>query len=256
VEGIVGALRQGAKNAAERVNLDVHRRDLAHPARRMAAMRVRGIDAVLDVGANHGQYVEWLRRSGYHGAILSFEPIPHVFRSLQLRCGADVSWRGVQAAVGAQSGRLTLNVSEDSVTSSFLAARSELTSRIPSARAVDVVEVDVTTVDKVMSSPALAGRRVMLKIDVQGFEHAVLDGASESLGEIELVEIEMGLTTLYEGGSTIYDLLPRLRGENFGIISLDAGYVDKETGQVLDLDMLLGRVPSQASDRAIPGVHE
>ena len=40
----------------------------------------QAIDAVIDVGANTGQYATRLRAAGWAGPILSFEPIPEVHR--------------------------------------------------------------------------------------------------------------------------------------------------------------------------------
>lgn len=90
----------------------------------------------------------------------------------------------------------------------------------------------------------------MLKVDVQGFEHSVLDGARESLQDISLIEIEMGLTKLYENGSSVHDLLPRLKAMGYDVILLESGFVDAATGQVLDIDMLMGRalIPNAAGE--------
>lgn len=99
-------LKRLAKSIASRSNLEIHRWDLAHPARRVAAMQARGFDLVLDVGANAGQYVSWLRASGYTGMVLSFEPIPEVYERMCSSRSGDASWRGYQAAVGAETGQL------------------------------------------------------------------------------------------------------------------------------------------------------
>lgn len=233
--------RQLAKRGAQAANLDVHRLDLAHPARRAAAMRAQGVDVVLDVGANCGQYVRWLRQSGYSGRIVSFEPIPEMFEAMERALAADVGWIGVQAAVGAVAGHVALNVSGDTVTSSILTPRQSLTSRIQSAEPERTTEVEVVTIDGVWPDHVGEKSSVLLKVDVQGFEHSVLDGALRSLPHVALLEIEMGLTQLYEGGSTLYDLLPRVHALGFEIVSLDCGYVDASSGQVLDIDMLLAR---------------
>jgi FkbM family methyltransferase len=236
-----GSVKAGVKRLAASMNLDVHRRDLSHPARRAAAMSHAGIDTLLDVGANRGQYTDALRRFGFAGRILSFEPIPEVYEDLRRAHAGDPGWSGWPSAVGAEPGVLALNVSADSVTSSFLRADEDLLTAIPAARSVETVEVPVTTVDRVMADEVPDAARVMLKVDVQGFEHAVLDGARESMPRLRLVEIEMGLAHLYQEGSSIHDLLPRLHADGFEVISIDSGFVDPVTGQVLDIDMLLGR---------------
>ena len=220
--------------------MDVHRRDLAHPARRQKAMQHRGITHAFDIGANAGQYGGWLRASGFSGYIVSLEPLPDAHERLADAAAGDPKWSTIQAAAGAATGQATINRANDSVTSSMLDPTNELTSRIPSAEIAERLEVEVTTVDAVWRQHG-APTASLLKIDVQGFEHQVLDGAVEAMQSVSLVEIEMGLTGLYDGGSSIYDLLPRLRDAGFSVISIDSGYVDRNTGQVLDIDMLVGR---------------
>ena len=55
-------------------------------------LRQQAIDAVIDVGANTGQYATRLRAAGWAGPILSFEPIPEVHRQLAEQAAADPDW--------------------------------------------------------------------------------------------------------------------------------------------------------------------
>ena len=230
-----------AKAMAARLNLDVHRRDLTHPARRVAAMRTAGIDCVLDVGANTGQYAAGLREHGYQGRIESFEAIPALVEQLAPAVDADPLWRLQGYAVGRTDGTIPFHVSEDTVTSSALVASEQLLDRISSASIAQTVEVPVHTLASVWTDVVGPTSGVMLKVDVQGFEHAVLDGLGDRINDVALVEIEMGLVGLYEGGASIYDLLPRLHDDGFSVVSIDSGFVDQRTGQVLDIDMLMAR---------------
>lgn len=236
-EKLIGA----AKVAAEALGYEIHRRDLAHPARRVAAMKCRRVDLVLDVGANTGQYVTWLRRAGYDGEVVSFEPIPSAYAELVANQGADSRWRGVEAAVGAAEGRRQLHVAESTVLSSLLPIGANLAAHIPAARTQQTIDVSVIKLDDAWDGLVPSERTVMLKIDTQGFEHPVLDGAAAHLAQISLVEVEMSLLRLYETGSSIHELLPRLRAAGFEVISIESGFVDAATDQVLDVDVLAGR---------------
>ena len=47
------------------------------------------INLVLDVGANIGEFVQKIRRLGYRGLVVSFEPNPEAFAQLTRRWGSD-----------------------------------------------------------------------------------------------------------------------------------------------------------------------
>lgn len=243
-ERLVGAV----KAAAAAMGYEVHRSDLAHPGRRVAAMRARHIDLTLDVGANSGQYVQWLRAAGYHGKIVSFEPIPTVFQAMAASLENDPNWSGRNVALGATRGQAVLHVAQSSVLSSLLEPTGDLRGHIPASETLQEVTVPVFALDDIWAELVPDRSSVMLKIDTQGYEHPVLDGVAKHLSEVSLVEIEMSLVDLYEGGSSIFDVLPRLREAGFGIVSINSsGFVDAGTGQVLDVDVLAGRPVVEAT---------
>jgi hypothetical protein len=123
----------------------------------------------------------------------------------------------------------------------LLEPTEELTSRIAQGCSVHQVDVQVVALDGVWEDVAGASHAPMLKIDTQGYEHAVLDGVQNHLSDFVAIEIEMALVELYRGGSTIHSVLPRLHSAGFEVISIDSGFVDAASGQVLDIDVLLGR---------------
>lgn len=239
-------MRDGTKAVLKRLfasaGYEVHRRDLSHSACRAAAMKRCGIDAVLDVGANAGQYVGWLREYGYSGRVVSIEPIEHVFAEMQRRLASDKNWTGIRAAVGAVEGDLDLLVSESTSLTSALPATPALRAGIPTVTPTARITAPLTTVDVLVEQQNLLSAPLLLKLDVQGFEHAVLDGAEATLGRLAMIEVEMALVPLYESGSTIHDLLPRLHDLGFEVVSIGkGGFTDATTGQVFDIDVLMTR---------------
>lgn len=71
-------------------------------ARRFALMEHLGIDLVLDVGANTGQYASSLRKAGYRAQIVSFEPLHRAYSRLARSAECDRRWRAVRLALGAR----------------------------------------------------------------------------------------------------------------------------------------------------------
>jgi FkbM family methyltransferase len=130
---------------------------------------LRGEDLFVDVGANIGSYTV-LAAAGAGATCLAFEPGSAAFawleRNVRLNGIADRTELHRQA-VGARSGQMALTTDGDTVnhivTDPAAGARTET--------------VAMTTLDE-----ALARRTpLMLKIDVEGFETEVLNGAAQTL---------------------------------------------------------------------------
>src|SRR3954465_2500661 len=68
-------------------------------------------DAVLDIGANAGQFAAALRGVGYRGRLISFEPQPPAFASLKAKADADPTWECHQVALGEADGDLPMHMS-------------------------------------------------------------------------------------------------------------------------------------------------
>jgi FkbM family methyltransferase len=69
------------------------------------------ISCILDVGAHRGEYGLWLRRNGYRGDIMSFEPGQANFRHLARVAAGDPRWHCVNYALGAENNVAPINVS-------------------------------------------------------------------------------------------------------------------------------------------------
>jgi FkbM family methyltransferase len=149
------------------------------------------IDCVIDVGANTGQYVRDLRAMGYQGLIYSFEPVARSFRILEAQFRDDQRWHGFQMALGSQNARATINV-VPSLTemSSLLAPRGDW--------GVEQEETEVRRLDEVLGE-VLNGTRTFLKMDTQGYDLRVFEGAAGCINWVRGLESELSVRPLYEG---------------------------------------------------------
>jgi hypothetical protein len=94
--------------------------------------------------------------------------------------------------------------------------------------------VPVNRLDDICSLSA--NDRVVLKIDVQGYEKQVLEGAPRVLGACRAVMIEMSLLPLYEGQVLARELWDLLVSKGFAPWSLGPGFCDPVTGRMLQFD--------------------
>jgi len=77
---------------------------------------------------------------------------------------------------------------------------------------------------------------VLLKIDVQGFERNVLEGAKESLKKIIGVQVEMSVIGMYEGELTYLEMIDYLAQYGFVLYSFENGFFNNDTGQLYQVD--------------------
>ena len=81
------------------------------------------------------------------------------------------------------------------------------------------------------------GEQILLKIDAQGYERNVLEGASASLEHIDLLQIELSLVSLYKGEDLIEDMIQYLRTLGYDLIALeDSGFSDPVSGHMMQVD--------------------
>jgi FkbM family methyltransferase len=201
------------------------------------------IDLVLDVGANVGQYGWYLYKIGYKGRVVSFEPIPAAHGKLvEMAKGYD-GWTVAPAGgIGDEDGQATLNVSENSVSSSILehSGRTQLDS-LPSARFEDTISVEMSRLDTVAPRYISESDQVFLKIDVQGYEPNVLAGATETIPRLKGIQLETSLVRLYEDEPLYPEMVELVSSYGFELQTLIPGYWDRTTGRLLQVDCVFFR---------------
>ena len=204
------------------------------------------ITLVLDVGANIGQYAGYLREAGYEGRIVSFEPLSAAHEALTRRAAGDADWIvAPRMALGASPGEVEINVSGDSDMSSLLPMRGEILEVSPSSRTVARETVRLATLDQVFADYARDADRVLLKIDTQGYERQVLEGAGRVLPRLEGVQLELSLIPLYDGETTWLAMIDYFAERGFEPRLIIPGYFDRHLMRLLQVDGVFFRAGAQ-----------
>jgi FkbM family methyltransferase len=213
-----------------------------HLARRAHLLRRFAPDVVLDVGANSGIYARELRAVGYHGRIVSFEPLSTAFHALAAVAAHDPLWEAIQVALGAAPGAATLHVAGNSWSSSLRPMTGVHLRAAPESRTAGEERVEVETLDRLWDRFVRAGERVWLKVDTQGYERDVLQGAAASLPRVRTLQLEMSPVRLYEGEERFVEMYQRVEAEGFACVHLEPGLVDPASERLLSLDGYFHRV--------------
>ena len=201
-----------------------------------------GVETVLDVGANTGQFALDLRRVGWLGRIVSFEPLAAAHGKLTEGARSDPLWVVPPAmALGSTATKTEINVAANSVSSSLLAMESRSTAVEPNTKYTSVEMIDVGTLDDSIA-PEWGGP-FALKLDTQGFELEVLRGAEKTLPNVRVIATEMSLVSLYKDGARFADVFRFLEDRGFTAIAITEGFADAERNEVLQVDVVFVRKP-------------
>ena len=242
--GMLSSVKQGMKQLLNAAGIEAHRfhPDTSPLARLIVALRHFNIDLVIDIGANEGQFAEELRAGGYSGRIVSFEPLSSAHGRLLQVSGGDSAWHVHQrCALGDRLGEIELNISGNSVSSSILPMLPSHSSVAPESAYLGHESAPLITLDSV-APPYLEGAQVpFLKIDTQGYESHVLDGARATLPKVRGIQMELSLVPLYEGQRLWRECIERLEAEGFVVWGLQPVFVDPDTGRTLQWDGLFFR---------------
>jgi len=211
-------------------------------AQLVSSLRRFDIDIVFDVGANRGQFSQDIRSGGYDGNIVSFEPLSGAYKDLLKASGGDGKWDvHPRCALGGHNGEIEINVAKNSASSSVLSMLDSHQSAAPQSAFVAREIVPLRSLDSVLPAYVEIYGNAVLKIDTQGFEWEILDGARAVLPHMRGVFIELSLISLYEGQHLWEEIIERLKREGFHLWAIQPEFIDPRDGRTLQVNGLFFR---------------
>ena len=164
---------------------------------------------IVDVGANFGWYSCILGKTFPHLTIIAFEPEPAAFSLLKKNIASSgcKNIHAIQSGVGAESGTMDLYVSGGD--------NSGLHSALPIKDFSKIIKINVATLDNLLAD--FSGTVEFLKIDVEGFEFNVLNGAEKTLRRTKKLMFEFTPNALEKLGFSPKELLLKIQGLGFSI---------------------------------------
>jgi FkbM family methyltransferase len=224
---------------------ELHRISLENSSqvRLMKMLSMHSIDLVLDVGANVGSYSKALRIYGYKGHLVAFEPLTKVRKELLRLSNNGLMWDiAPQAAVGADDGEVVINIAAGtSASSSILDMMDSHKQAAPRSQYVDTEIVPLRKLDTLTEEYRDKYANIFLKIDTQGYEHFVLEGARKTLERVVGIQLELSLVPLYEGQILYDDLMENMKLLGFNMWELSTVLTDPKSGRLLQVDAVFFR---------------
>ena len=164
------------------------------------------------------------------------------------RPAKDPDWEAIRVAAGDEDGEITINIAGNAgASSSVLAMLETHAGAAPESRYVGTEVVPQRRLDGLLPEFGIdSAHPAFLKLDVQGYEAAVLDGAVELFGAtaIKGLQMELSLVPLYAGAITYAEGLDRAERLGMSLMGLLPGFSDPHSGRLLQADAVFFVEPS------------
>jgi hypothetical protein len=106
----------------------------------------------------------------------------------------------------------------------------------PQSKYIGKEKIIVKQLDSVFENYYVNGDTIYMKIDAQGFEKNILDGAVKTLEKITVLQVELSMIPLYEGTLNYLDMIAFLKTKQFELFGIEPGFADLKTGRLLQFD--------------------
>ena len=177
------------------------------------------VDLILDIGANKGQFGAMIYDYGYSNSILSFEPLSSMYTLLNNRANAIKQWHIYeQCCIGDKETTTTINVSNMIGNSSVMPIKSTKYN-VQQSHYVASEEVRQITLETLNQNPLIkASKNIFIKMDVQGFEHIILNKLKDIDYNVTGLYIELSLVKLYEGQEDYLYICNQLKSLGYDLV--------------------------------------
>lgn len=206
-------------------------------------LRELGINCVVDVGANTGQFARRLRRSGYQGRIASFEPVREFAEQLRANSADDPDWLVYPCALGEEHTTAEINATPGKRLSSMLPATEFGKGFSEQLREPELEEIEIRRLDSLFDeiTKDLPDPRVYLKLDTQGFDLPAFRGAGDRIEEVLAMQSEVACVPIYDGMPRLPEQLREYESRGFEVSGMYPVSRHAATLRVIEFDMVLVR---------------
>jgi FkbM family methyltransferase len=183
------------------------------------ALAGRSFASVVDVGANRGQFALLAVGLWPQARVFAFEPLPEPYAVLARIAAGGRRIQAFRAAIGPRAARAQMHVMQPDDCSSLLAPTARQHAIFPQTQVAGQTTVEIAPLDAFVG-PGDLGAPALLKLDVQGFELAALEGCAALLDCFAAVYVECSFLPLYAGQALADEVIEHLRARDFRLAGI------------------------------------
>jgi FkbM family methyltransferase len=186
---------------------------------------------LIDVGARFGLQENW-KAAQKHLEVIAFEADEEEFKRLQ-KLGGNTTY--LNAALHHKKTTIDFHLTKSGGSSSMFRPRREFLDDFPESERYDIaktIQMETDTLDNCLDGNSI-GDIDFVKIDTEGSELFILEGASETLTNRGIlgIEIEVAFAQMHDGRAFFSDIDRFLKSHQFELFDLKPFYWKRNTGK-------------------------
>lgn len=201
-----------------------------------------GLETIVDIGANRGQFALCVRRLFPLAQIFSFEPLARPAGTYSKVFHGDSRTRLFNKAIAATAGTAAMHVARWDVSSSLLPFAQAQHDNFPFTEEARRETVTLARLSECIDAHAISGNS-LLKLDVQGYELSALEGCADLLDKFRYVYVEASFVELYVGQALATEVVAYLLAKGWLLVCV-ANLSNGTSQRPIQADFLFTRVPS------------
>lgn len=193
-------------------------------------LKNKNIDIVFDIGASDGGFSKKIRKLFPSAKIYSFEALPDIFQNLTNNFIDDELHFSYNIALNNYNGKTTFYRCESTGSSSILEMSNLHKEAYPHTKKNTAITLNCFRLDDFIKEKKIClDNNVLIKIDVQGAEKLVFEGATDLLKKAQLIFTEINFNSVYKENVLFNDLSNFLSNKGFkveGVENVSQSIVD------------------------------
>ncbi len=204
-------------------------------------LRNAGIKTILDIGANTGQFANYIHQLFPDAALYSFEPLKDCYEELIANFKNVPHFKAFNVALGDETGLVEIHRNEYSPSSSLLPMKELHKTCFPYTQEEIIQKINIVRLDDIADSLNLR-KPMLVKLDVQGYEDKVISGGKSVLGQADIIISELSIEQLYDGQPLFEDIYKTLTNMGFQYRGNYEQLISPDDGRVLQVDGIFTKV--------------